>query len=124
VAWQLLPRLQAAHGAIPATAVETLATIVAPIANGGAAVRGWGAAAQWVGAVRSAVARSPLAAEDAEYVCNAICTLTRVPLSSPELSPQAIGEQTVALALATWHACAAALGVPKAATRRGSRGGA
>jgi MoxR-like ATPase len=116
VAWQLLPRLQAAHGAIPATAVETLATIVAPIANGGAAVRGWGAAAQWVGAVRSAVARSPLAAEDAEYVCNAICTLTPVPpQQSAGVRPQAIEEQLVAPALATWHACAAALGVPVAA---------
>jgi hypothetical protein len=69
-----------------------------------------------VGAVRSAVARSPLAAEDAEYVCNAICTLTPVPpQQSAGVRPQAIEEQLVAPALATWHACAAALGVPVAA---------
>ena len=113
VAWQLLPRLQAADRAVPATAVETVATIVAPIANGGAAVRGWGAAAQWVGAVRSAVARSPLAAEDAEYVGNAICTLAPVPpQQSAGIRPQAIDDQLVAPALATWQACAAALGTP------------
>jgi MoxR-like ATPase len=116
VAWQLLPRLQAADRAVPATAVETVATIVGPIAGGGAAVRGWGAAVHWVAAVRAAIARSSLLPEDAEYVCNAICTLTPIPPQhSSGIRPQAIEAELVGPALAAWLACAAALGTPAAA---------
>lgn len=121
VAWQLLPRLHAPDRAVPATAVETVAGIVAPVANGGIAVRGWGAAAQWVADVRELIAATALEREDAEYLCNAVCALAPIlPQASEGTRRDAVEAQLVAPALATWQACAAALGhpAPSAATHR------
>lgn len=132
VAWQLLPRLHVPDRAVPATAVETVAGIVAPVANGGIAVRGWGAAVQWVADVRALIAATALEREDAEYLCNAVCALAPiVPQASEGSRRAAVEAQLVAPALATWHACAAALGqgpdagsAPVAPATRGRTGAA
>ena len=122
-AWLLLPRISGSARVVPATAVESVAGIVLPVANGGVAVQGWRAAADWVRHVRTFVAESPLGGEDAEYLCNAICTHTPPP---PQLSAgytaTYVRDDLVAPALETWRRCAAALGdLPAAARDSGVR---
>src|SRR5204862_1352867 len=110
VAWQLLPRLVERSRLVPATAVETVATIVESVASGGHSVRGWEAAAQWVVKVRAMVARSGLAIEDAEYLSNALCAFAQFPTQLAGGTSTAAGEEAVKPALDVWTRCAAALG--------------
>lgn len=111
VAWLVLPHLTSAHRIVPATTVEAVADLVHAVADGGHSVRGYGATATWVAHVRALVAASALTADDAEYLCNALCAHAPVPtqLSSGYAKAQA-NTDLVAPALETWRRCALALG--------------
>jgi MoxR-like ATPase len=112
VAWHLLPRLLRRERLVPATAVETVATIVESVASGGHAVRGWDAAAKWVADVRALVATSALAGEDAEYLCNALCKFAQIPTQLAGGTSTSAKHDIVDPALDVWARIAAALGAP------------
>lgn len=111
VAWHLLPRLTLTKRDVPATTIETVVAAMDIPAAGGQAVRGWGAAAQWVADVRAEIARTRLAAEDAEFLSNAICSFQPIPQQQAAgYSREDLRSQVVAPALETWNICAEVLG--------------
>lgn len=111
VAWLLLPRIMSGSRQVPATAIETVANIANAIIAGGQSVRGYGTTATWVARVRAQVALSALCAEDAEYLCNALCGLAPIPTQlAAGSSATSVSDELVKPALETWHRCAAALG--------------
>lgn len=111
VAWLVLPRITGALRAVPATTVEVVAELVHAVADGGHSVRGYGATATWVAHVRALVAASTLQADDAEYLCNALCAHAPVPTQlSGGYAKAAANADLVARALETWRRCALALG--------------
>jgi MoxR-like ATPase len=110
VAWHLLPRLLRRGRLVPATAVETVATLVDSVASGGHQVRGWDASSQWVAGLRSRVAKSGLADEDAEYLSNALCAYSPLPTQLAGGTSPTAQRDVVERALEVWHRCEAALG--------------
>ncbi|MEN9592798.1 MAG: hypothetical protein RJA21_1272, partial [Gemmatimonadota bacterium] len=85
-AWTVLPALLGMN-LVPATAVETVASLVSSIAYGGAEVRGFGPHREWAINVRRRLSLTALPANDLEFMHGVIakcCTpaqqLTGVPL--------------------------------------------
>jgi MoxR-like ATPase len=109
LAWSLLPRLLSGVR-VPATAVETVATIVARVAVGGHPVRGFGAAQAWVGNARALIAHSKLPTQTAEYL---FAVVLRAFSPSNALNGHADDRSwrdPVERCIALWRDCEAALG--------------
>lgn len=71
LAWRLLPAVSRLEE-IPVTTIETVTGIVAKVAAGGTRVIAWSSSAAWTTSLRQEIARLPLAADDAEYLFNAL----------------------------------------------------
>jgi hypothetical protein len=91
LAWTVLPTLLSGE-LVPATAVETVASLVSEIAYGGAVVRGYGPHRDWAIDVRRRLSLTALPANDLEFMHGVIakfCTpaqqLTGVPLPNADL---------------------------------------
>jgi MoxR-like ATPase len=111
VAWQVLPRLQGGEYTVPATAVETVAELITPYVVGGTVVRGWGSALRWVTFVRTSLSRTALGPEEAEFLCNVICTASPIPAQlSAGFDEFTVRTQIIEPALERWERCSAALG--------------
>ena len=67
LAWTVLPTLLSGE-LVPATAVETVASLVSSIAYGGAEVRGFGPHREWAIEVRRRLSRTALPANDLEFM--------------------------------------------------------
>jgi MoxR-like ATPase len=109
VAWVLLPRLLERR-IVPATAVETVAEIVARVAVGGHPVRGFGTAQAWVGRARSLIARSKLPAQAAEYLHSVVCRAFPPSNAMNGHADDRSWQEPVERCLAFWHTCESALG--------------
>ena len=90
LAWTVLPALLDMN-LVPATAVETVASLVSSIAFGGAEVRGFGPHREWAINVRRCLSHTALPANDLEFMHGVIakfCTpaqqLTGVELPNAE----------------------------------------
>jgi MoxR-like ATPase len=109
VSWVLLPRLLT-EPMVPATAVETVAEIVAPVAKGGHAVRGFGTAQAWTGRARSFIAQSGLPTQSAEYLFGVVCRAFP-PSNAMNGHPDDRSWQApIERCLELWRTCEAALG--------------
>lgn len=71
VSWVLLTRLLSGK-IVPGTAVETVADIVSRVAEGGHAVRGFGASNEWIRKTRSEISKTKLPSESADYLFSVI----------------------------------------------------
>jgi MoxR-like ATPase len=109
VAWSLLPRLLDGRK-VAATAVETVAEIVARVAAGGHQVRGFGAAITWVGRARDEIARSRLPTQTAQYLF-AVVVAGCSPSNQMNGHPNDRSwQEAVARCIALWRTCEGALG--------------
>jgi hypothetical protein len=111
LAWHLLPRVLEVP-LVPAFAVETLAQLVGPVAEGGHTVRGWGAAQQWVREVRERIAQTRLSDRDAEFLFAVMVRSYPPSLSMTGGVLQQSWQGHLQECLGTWQTCAAALGAP------------
>jgi MoxR-like ATPase len=109
LAWHLLPRLLEMP-LVPAYAVETLAKLVTPLAEGGHTVRGWGAAQQWVTQVRERIAQTRLPDRDAEFLFAVMVGSHSPPVAITGTAVQQAWEEHLQDCMDVWRTCAAALG--------------
>lgn len=109
LAWYLLPRVIGGE-LVPATAVESVAEVVAGVANGGHQVSGFGTQGAWVVEVRSALARSRLGGAEAEYLHGVIASTFAPPQAVTGTRADAGVDALVRQCLDLRDACLAAFG--------------
>jgi MoxR-like ATPase len=109
LAWHVLPRLLEAQ-LVPAHAVETVAKVMLPAADGGKSIRGFGTAAEWVQKVRAAIAETALPNADAEYLFNVIARAFAPPIQLSGTAAPDAWRTHLDHCLGVWQSCVAALG--------------
>ncbi len=109
LAWSLLPRLLTGRR-VPATAVETVAEIVARVAAGGHRVRGFGAAHAWIGRARTRIAQSRLPTQTAEYLFSVVIRAFPPSNAMNGHADDRSWLEPVERCIGLWRDCEAALG--------------
>lgn len=107
-AWHALSRTL--DGAVPATAADSLAELMASAVDGGREIRGYGTKMEWAKRTRQCLAKSAVGVSEADYLHNVIVQSLAPSQSITGTDPSRIAAQLVSDVLRFRERCIASLG--------------